>query len=318
MNKRILLAVSLLLFSVIIGSQLASSDGEETIPISVVIANDPPEVRTVTCTKDGSAPPIDLNESSWGRVVCSAVIYDLNDYTDVEVAGDANGTLVLNSSSLAACNPNDPTDLDNSTCYFNNSCTFSSGSGTTVTLTCDFIVWWYMEASSDEGDFTAWIKVQDGSDNIAMNSTDLSVNDLLALNVTDQVNWGGMSALTLGTETVSVNNTGNVQMDLQLNATNMTCNAGSPPQNITPQRIAYNSTSATSCGDGGGAWSECCKLTGKPDDTCAQLSTNFDLAEDATGLGGVPNSANFYLTLNVSTGVQGTCDGNLTVTAVKG
>ena len=322
MTKRLIIGMSLLLFSIMLGSQLALSAYKETIPLQVSITNNPPQVHTVTCNPN----PLTLNASGLFDstiLVCSAEIYDPNGYQDISQQGDVNASLMLNlTETLQTCKSDGLVGKDNSSCYHNVSCTYSNENGNTLDVECSFTVWWYAEATSDEGNFTAWIIARDASGNKDYNFTNVTVNDLLAMNITDSVNWGTMQVGQISEETVEVNNTGNVRFDLQINATNMTC-TGPGSLNITPQQIAYNNSADTG-GAGSGKcdteqeWLDCCKMDFNPASTCGGFATNFDFSEDATGLGGGPNNTETYLTLKVPSGVSGTCTGWATYTAVKG
>ncbi len=317
MNKSILLGLGLLLFCVIIGSQLASAPNPETIPISVSISNAAPEVRELTCNPD----PVTLNESGSTIVVCTATLYDQNGYQDIHrdfSAGDAVGILVQNQSTLAACDFLDSSTQDNSSCYLNNTdattqCSYSNPSGNEVDVECSWKVWWYMEPTSDlAGTWTAWIRVNDSTNNEDFNDTDIDVSDLLALNVTDEIDWGSQGVGSVAEEIVQVNNTGNVQIDIDVNATNMTCDSV-PETNITPDNIAYNDTTGQCTTP-----ADCCKVAYATGSVCPEFGTNFDLNEDATGTGGGPTAKNTYFTLIVPSGVSGTCTGWMTFTASKG
>jgi len=134
------------------------------------------------------------------------------------------------------------------------------------------------------------------------------MNSLIALDVTATINYG---TLALGTNTgttdytTTVTNTGNRQIDIQLDGYGstdgdgkaMVCTIGS----ITIGNERYSLTAAT-------AWSAKTQLT----DTATTLTT-FDLAKGAS------STKNVYWGFGMpSSGVGGSCSGKVNFTAVSG
>jgi hypothetical protein len=287
MNKRNLLVSLGLLASTLVLSGVFS----DVTSTTVTITNDPP-----TVSEPSVRDPFSLTEGTTTTLFCNVTITDSNGWEDIDTV---NATLFLDSMFCAANGAN---------CYKNASCTIGTGSSTTLDVNCSFKVQFYAQASSDEGDWTCNVTVNDTSTNSAYgNTTDLTISDNLALAVNSSIGFGNLDVSEDSLDKLGqVNNTGNVRIDVNVNGSNMTCN-GENSGNITPSRIKYNTTTGINW-----ATQDSCVLSSAAGGTCAWLTTTFDLAESATA-----NKATYWK-LRVPTGVSGTCTGAITFEAEKG
>jgi hypothetical protein len=285
MNNK--LSISVFLLGIAMLCPLIAADESETL---VNIANALPSVGTVTVDPS----PIVPLEGTTVPVSCWAIVTDTNGWEDIETA---DGVLYLNSSG-SGCGA-DPAD-----CYIDASCTLSGGSGNTVNASCDFTVQFYAQATSDETNWTCYIHVIDNGTDEDDSVTNVTMSDTLALSVTSLIDFGNMiiGGVSSDDETAIVTNTGNVRIDVNLNGTQMACDVLG---NIAVGQIHYNATAVQT-------WANMCPLTGNPANTCASLTTNFDLAEGAAA------TQNTYWKLTVPSGVSGGCEGNVTFEAEKG
>ena len=280
MKSRTLFMALVCYTAVFLSSNFVFSDTAST---TVDIGNVGPQVGIPTATD-----PIDLNEGGDLTVYCNATITDTNGWEDID---SVNATLWLSSETCAS-------DPDN--CYKNTSCTLGTGSSTSLDVNCSFSVLWY----ADNDEWTCNITANDSqgvSNNTGVNA--ITINPLVALGVNSSIAFGSLSIGQDSTNhTAQVNNTGNSQIDVRLNGTNMSCTTQG---NITIGQLHYNSTTASD-------WTLMCALTDTGTDTCGEIQSNFDLTD------GAATSKNVYWILRVPTGVSGTCTGFITFTAIAG
>ncbi len=232
--------------------------------------------------------PVNLIAEGYKTVWCNATATDQNGWQDVD---EANATLFIAPAAHSSADDNDDH-------YTNSSCTVGAGSGYNAPIICSFRVAWH----ADDGEWTCNITVNSTGDSGWGNKTDITVNQLLSLNVTDLLDFGSLSVgETSGDETLEVNNTGNVQIDIQVNGTDMDCHSGT----IDVSQIHYNESDSV-------AWASMCELTTAPADTCPAFSSSFNLADGAAA------SKETYWKLQVPESVGGSCSGWLTVQATAG
>jgi hypothetical protein len=189
----------------------------------------------------------------------------------------------------------------------------AGGSDLDATFTCTVNVQFYADPT-DSGtyattDWTATAQPYDNAGTVGTTASDtIEMNTLVALDVTATINYGTLAlGANTGTtdQTTTVTNTGNTQIDIQLDGYGstdgdgkaMVCTIGSIP--IGNER--YSLTAATD-------WASKTQLT----DTPTTLTT-FDLPKGAS------STKNVYWGLGLpTTGVGGTCSGKVNFTAVSG
>jgi len=141
---------------------------------------------------------ITLNAGSTTMVSCNASVRDYNGFIDIKTV---NATFFRSNTPFAAAD-------DNNTHYTNTSCEVISGqqSGTDANYTCTFAVQYYASNGT-------WNCTIDVNDTIALSNTlsnSTTVNALLALNVTELINFGNISTGQFSdNQTANITNLGN-------------------------------------------------------------------------------------------------------------
>lgn len=237
--------------------------------------------------------PITLSAGTTKQVWCNATVTDADgDFQQV------NSTL-WDSAATTETAAN-----DGSNHYTNGNCTLS-GSGTSRNANCSFSVQFY----ANPAEWTCKIYANDTAGNVGSNSTaDVTVNQLKAISVTSSITFPeqalGSTTTNANEQTTIVTNAGNVLVDVSVygygasesDGYAMTCTVGT----ITIGNLRYNTTAAQDFS------TNMTSLT-----SSAVTLTDFDLAKGAS------STKNIYWKLQTpSTGVGGTCSGNIIVSAV--
>ncbi|NIO22848.1 MAG: hypothetical protein GTN38_02360 [Candidatus Aenigmarchaeota archaeon] len=174
--------------------------------------------------------PVDLNACSTVVIWCNATINDSTGWTDIV---NVNATLWDDSKV-------DEFDSDdNSNHYTNLSCGLNSGSGSIVQANCTFTVQYY----ANPAEWTCIVYANDTGGNSTSNSTNLTVNSLIALNAESTIDFQTLSPGATSPDDVNntVTNCGNVPIDLNLSGTNLT-NVSATVTNISVGNVKYNLT----------------------------------------------------------------------------
>jgi hypothetical protein len=176
--------------------------------------------------------PVDLNACSTVVVWCNASVND----------GDGwyNEIYNVNATLWDEAAANEESGDDNSNHYTNLSCVLGQNiSVYDVFVNCSFAVQYY----ANPAEWTCKLRVNDTDSNTGSNSTNLTVNSLIALDAEGGINFGSLSPGA--TSSADVNNTltncGNVPIDLNLSGTDLT-NTSATITNITVANIHYNIT----------------------------------------------------------------------------
>lgn len=255
---------------------------------------------------DSGATSIDLSEGTTKNVVCTATVTDTDGYTQIT---SVEAKLYRTGVGAGAVDDN----ANHYTLSGDTECVPSNGSGTTEDYTCTFAVYFYADPTDvgstyETDDWTCQVTPSDGAGVGTADTDTIEMDTLIALDVTATINYGTLAlGADTGTtdQTTTVTNTGNAQIDIQLDgygATDgdgysMTCTIGTIP--IGNER--YSLTAATD-------WSTKTQLT----DTATTL-TAFDLAKGAS------STKDVYWGFGLpSTGVGGSCSGKVNFTAVSG
>jgi len=176
--------------------------------------------------------PIDLNACSTVVIWCNASVSDGDGwYNEID---NVNATLW----DEAAANEGDSDD--NSNHYTNYSCKLGGNiSVTDVFVNCSFTIQYY----ANPAEWTCKIRANDSSSNVGSNSTNLTVNTLIALDADNAINFGNLNPGNTSSSDVNntVTNCGNVGIDLNLSGTDLTNNSATVT-NITVGNIKYNVT----------------------------------------------------------------------------
>jgi hypothetical protein len=172
---------------------------------------------------------ISLVPGTTTRVYATTTVTDLNGYTDI-----TNATTTFYRSGVgAACTAN------NNNCYISttaNRCDYTDCSGNSCTIECYADIFFHADptASSSvyEGEeWFAFMEVEDTSNGYDFDTTPaVDVNILRAIDVTNGIAYSSVAVLsdTGGNNaSTSVHNQGNVEIDLEIDGTDMTDGASS-------------------------------------------------------------------------------------------
>ena len=224
--------------------------------IIVITYNPATLTPSVSNVKLNAGANISLVESSATTVTATATVSDANLYTDISsVIGRVFRSGVTSTENCT---------IDVNNCTPTTTCATSSCSGNDCTATCNFGIWFVAEPT-DVGSnwatdtWVAWIKAIDtqNASSSATNTTQtIEVNTLLALNVSNTINYGSLIPNTKNDpldKLIRATTTGNVSIDANISGTNMctdysTCTAATTAigwqKYATTSGVAYDGTSA--------------------------------------------------------------------------
>ena len=242
-------------------------------------------VGTVTTSQS----PINLNAGSTTTIDCLAIITDTDNWNNITTV---NATMWDNVASAEGSAD------DNNNHYTNVSCGLGiNDTETTRPVTCSVSLQYYANPST----WTCKIRSYNSTIDLTSNSVDTTVNQLVALDVTEAtVDFGtlALGATSSSDVTATVQNNGNVQIDVNLTGSAFSCATGS----LDRETIHYNASS-------GIAYSSMTALSG----TTANLDLNVVKST------GVASTALTYWKISLpASGAGGTCTDTITFTAVSG
>ena len=332
------LAVALFVRGSDVLTALAISETNSTASI-LNITNAAPEVTSVRCfdASDNSllyvetvtnGGPLSLVGGDFKTIYCNATINDANGVSDIRHTHASVHT--YDATGFDACGE------DDRNCYINDTCeNITDINSTARDVRCTFFLWFNAGNTSINGNWTANITVHDTGElhsTLSMgNRTNFSVDTLLAVGVDSIIAFGAKNAGTnmtnLGsTGTVSATvcagaaggcnhssyNYGNTQIDLQVNASSLTCSqTGSIPAEYIKVSTTYND-----------AYIYGYPLTANLADSTSSLNT-FNLAQNNTA--SIPNAqaplsttGTTYWGVGVPLNAAGNCQGVIHFAAVLG
>ena len=242
-----------------------------------------PSINTINIPES-----INLISGSTKSVVCDAIISDEDGWGDIS---SVNASIWHSSS-------NEDSEDDENDHYTNSSCLLGvNTSATEVPINCSFDLEYY----SNPGTWTCKIRVYDGSSE-GNNQSDTTVNDLIAINIPDTIDFGSMdlgeTSTNASEEVTSVENYGNIDIDIKLSGEDMDCNPGS----ILVTSIRYSDTDNT-------AYDLMTNLT----DTATTLNLNIAQRTGSSSIEDV-----FWRIRIPDNGVGGTCSNTIIFTAIEG
>ncbi len=182
---------------------LADGDNDD-LDANVTIGTAAPSVGAISCV---GGTTLTLNAETTKLLNCSATITDSNGYQDII---SVRGTFHNSTSESDGGDTRD--NYKNATCVFTN-----TGSGTDRNIECAFTVWYH----ANPADWTVYFNATDNGGLTGNNTATITVDTLIALNVTETaidfetVALGGTS----NEITTAIKNTGNVIIDLNINET---------------------------------------------------------------------------------------------------
>jgi hypothetical protein len=304
--KKHILFVSMAI--VIVLSFFVFGDTQKTPPTFLNIENQKPNISNIELNDNVSGDDdIVLRADNYTILWCSAQAYDLDGFEDL-VASRAR---IWHSSMSTYDSADDPRWH-----YTNDSCNITEVTGTPniiANLNCTFSVLFYANYS----EWNCTISINDTFGSKVNGSDNATMLPLLGIDIVNSsIDWGIRAIDTpydADLELV-VENTGNVPIDLQIDAYNdtsigfpanhsFTCQTG----NIATDGIVFNESS-------GGAYAGSTKLN---NDTYINV-TSFDLYSQASGTSHTNKSAYFGIFVPSFPTINGTCNGFLRFDALDG
>jgi hypothetical protein len=283
----------------------------DVVSTTLDVAGQAPNITGVTLMNVNYTIPdeIVLEAANQSTITCFGYVYDLDGYGDLDAAvGEIWNTDMVNYG--------DATDKRH--LYRNTSCNLTEVTGQpniNALANCTFGVWFYANYSQ----WNCTITVNDTL-NKAVNGTDnASVLPLLAVEIVNSsIEWG---TIALGTPydtnlNVSMENEGNVHMDIQVDAYNSTA-VGIPSASSFDCQLGRIPTDVIVINDTfGGVYADSTPLS---NDTYVNVSDFNLLPQDGSVLD-IPTNKSLYLGINIpeSLVLNGTCNGFFRVDAVDG
>ncbi|NOR84842.1 hypothetical protein GQ473_01885 [archaeon] len=200
----IILSLYIVVVFVLDTPSVLADGANDDLSANVTIGTSGPSVGAITCV-DGAT--ITLNAETTKILNCSATITDSNGYQDIS---SVRGTFYNSTTESETGDTQD--NYKNATCAFTN-----AGSGTDRNIECTFTVWYH----ANPADWTVYFNATDAGELTGNNTATITVNTLVALNVTESIIDFETVALggTSNEITTAIKNTGNVIIDLNINET---------------------------------------------------------------------------------------------------
>ena len=278
------------------GSTHSTMNGTNAPQINITSSNVVPIVESISIMAIN-----DLSAGIASRIYCNATVSDsngLNDFSNV------NATLYHNLTSTMS-------EEDNLNRHYTNaSCTNTSATATTKTFACGFDIYYF----ASNGTWWCNVSVNDTTGASSFMNVTTFISDLLALNVTDTIDYGVLNPGTNSTSDfiANVSNIGNIQLDMSLwgyavnystgDNLSMDCEVG----NISIENERYNLTTS------GQNHAQMHNLSGTPQGSYHDM---FNLVK-ATAIAG--STQQTYWKLAIPTNVRGLCNGTVVFNAIKG
>lgn len=279
-----------------------------SLSMTFLHANSTPSVDSIVISESNGGPSIgtsiDLLEFNNKTVYVHGTYTDADDCDQVQNGGEVEFVLYRSGVNGAQnCN------TDNTNCYRTTKtlggCSISNCTVGTSTVTgdysCNLSLTHYADAT-DSGTYSAenwqaWIEIADNSSASSSMSSSTEVNSLVALDLTGNISYGNIALGATSTEqSLLITNTGNVAIDSDISATNMTCDTGT----ILASQQHFSSLSGLTYAAMG------------PLSTSTQ-SYGLNLAKqvDAT----LSTTSLYFMLQAPTSSLAGTCNGTLSVTA---
>jgi hypothetical protein len=308
----ILLVITLVTFFLSYGTNPVNGGvGNNTsVYTKLDVGNVYPEVLNVSI--ENNTNDLILIPNSSKLVTCEALLRDYNNETDIQQV-----TAEFYNSSYGGSDDNNY-HYTNASCFINR--TFVNWRGVLDDIylaiaSCTFNVWYYARP----GIWNCTVFVNDSINWNASNSDTILLQELMAVNLPDQIDYGTVNATYVSLERIAnVSNAGNVRINLSLDGyavrrydnLSMNCSLGTI-KNISIMHEKYNLTaptpgilSLTSAADYYTNLTS--NATIKRFELSSRQNDNFDDAINST-----------YWRIYVPIGVAGTCGGNIVFGATQ-
>jgi len=267
----------------------------DTFTANVTISNSLPNITQINFNDtDSSNVNISLNANNNTNFIwCNATINDGNGCQDITLV---NATFFHTTSAISSA--------DSKILHYTNATCNLTGSGTVAIAFCGMS--FEHEATNGTWNCTIWAK--DGALATTWNSTSNSVNQLIALDVTEAaIHFGTMASgqSSATANTTNVTNQGNVKINLQVAGSgDMICTAQGQ---IGVNNISYNLSS--------GAYTT---MSTNQLSTSLSSALAFGLTAEGNGAFAADEPATnlTYWTIHIPTGVRGECNNTITISAL--
>ena len=277
------------------------------------INNPAPIVENVTFTDtEGAAidTAIDLNGGTTKTVYCTGTV---NDETGVADIGTVNASFIC--AAAATCEDTAGTEwTDHSVrSYKDTSCDKSTINETAAWVSCSAA----FEFNAQNSSSSAWqckIYAVDGGDNDTNSfATDtIGINSLVSVGTEDgTLAFGTVHPGTATNTSDTIENWGNVQIDVMFNGTAMSCTPGS----IAVGNIGYNCTVPEAVANT--VLTEYNVLTASPSYGAACDALNFDHSTTASSPSASTTSVYWALNTSSVDTPRGTCTGTIMYTGIQ-
>lgn len=192
---------------------------------------------------------------------------------------------------------------DNNDCYIQTTCSLANGSGNTIDYSCQFDLQYYTDPT-DNGMYggETWnvrVSVSDDSNTVNDDAYTNEITSLKAISAPGNISYGTLALGQKSTTSAVLNvvNVGNINTDISLSGTTLTCPLGSiPPENNRYDLVDTDYDSMTNT------------LSG------TTVVLDVDLPQRTSDI--LPSEDNIYWRIQIpSTGVVGSCTGMLSVIA---
>jgi len=321
---------AIIIFFVIEGGEVITGyvgfSSYNSTPSTVNTTNPGPTVDNCTAIDEpndaSNVNQVTLYAGGVKNVRCLCTVNDNSGGADFNTTGaNINGTLYYTTASSSWT-------ADNYQHYVNTSCEIGSIINMTSNQAkCRFNVWFNAHNSTDAAGTTGWtcnIWAKDNGDNSSATAgaDTFAILPLTALSICSQINFGTLSPGDVSAETnCTVNNWGNIKLNLQLNGTNMTGQGlGTYTGQILAGSIKYNCTNTTAGWTSDFAWnSRTANLSGLLSDSTANCNL-FWLSPNMTASAGTstPTSNNTMWRLRVPNNARGNFGGTVWFVGLPG
>lgn len=249
----------------------------------------------------GNGGAIDLVANGIKTVKVTGTVEDLNGAADIQTVSLA----FYNSAQAPSCS------VDSNNCYKVNNCQTQAGptlDQLDFNCTVNLAHWTDSSVAGGPDATKEWVVSVDVKDvdNVTTNNNALrkEVNTLLALQIPNALDFGTLALLSQtnagNNQTMTVTQFGNDEADVEVSmATPMNCSVrGSIPQNA----VKWGLTDA--------AWNDVgnVALSGTPTDT--ELNVGYRTND------GVALTKDLFWNISIPSGVEGTCNSNMVITAI--
>lgn len=307
---------ALLLYQSLTDTSTQSATVGNAVPTVTVYTNSTSDTSAYTGDSGGAASTgIALTENTTTNIYIHGTASDDNGCEQITKDNGTWSAKVYRTNIATAGGSTTCQTADDNDCYnvtetvlgatANSTCT-TGGSDLTVNYEFTVPLNYFADATdaSSTNAATTWtsqVDLTDSASGSVSGSDVFEIASTAALDVGATVSFGSLSlGATSGSDaTMTVTNTGNTLMDLAISSTAFTCTIGS----IAVGNSKYSLTSST-------AYGSMTALSATP-----TALTSFDLAART----GAASTKDIYLKMSIpSTGVSGTCNSTITVTAQAG